>query len=557
MKKRLFVINFIFLLLILNFVNVNAYSPHYLPGGKNYISEENLVQNGSVIESINPILIKPYTEYTLSVDRDYAGEEFFSINVTYLNNDEYVLEYSGSAHNLGKEDTLIYDNEFQVWHLTFTTPANVNYLEFFFDDNREIQDGFYGIQLEEGIYPTAYEPYIEGTIIDTQSPYFIGAGTILSYFDQPITLSEIQSSLTAYDDIDGDLTANITIEEENYSNNMDVLGSYYVTFRVTDNSNNSTTTTINVEVVDVLPPIINGVPKVKAVYPNVYTAEEIKNMLTASDNYDNLTTTDIEIMTDNYTAFNNIIGEYSITFRLVDSSDNETIHVQPIEVVDESSPIFSGNINYQVSYSQKLSLEGIKSNLSVIDDYDESGLEIVLDSDNYSSNYNTIGNYEVIFSCTDSSGNKTTQLISINVVDEIGPLIYLDSSIIQTYTDTVLGLEDFVNLLNATKELDNTQPYFVTIRYDSYSKSANTPGNYNLYLDFEDGYGKIISKDFQIKVIEKSYDYIFVPQEQIIEQNSFFKRNSTLIIFSSSFIGAGGLVTGIYFLVKRKKLKLR
>lgn len=555
MKKRIFLINFIFILVLLNFVNVKAYSPHYLPGGKNYISEDNLIQSDTRIASVNPILVKPFTEYTFSVPRAYAELDFFSINLTYLENDDYITEYSGSANN-GDSEVLVFDTNLEVWFLSFITPANGNYLEFMFDDNRIVQEGFEGIQLEEGSMPTAYEPYIEGSVIDTQSPYFMGSGTIISYFDQPITIAEIQSTLTAYDDIDGDLTANITVEEENYSMNMDKVGSYSITFKVTDNSNNSTTTIISVEVVDILPPIITGLDKVKAVYPNVYTPEDIKNMLTASDNYDDLSVSDIEIVSDDYTGNNHIIGDYDITFKLADSSGNETIYVQQIEVVDEIAPIFSGNTNYQVSYSNQLNINTIKSSLTVIDDYDETGLEIVLDSDNYSSSSHVLGNYELLFSCTDTSGNKTTQIVNINVVDEIGPLIYLDSSIIQTYSDTVLGLEDFVNLLTSTNELDNNQPYFVTIRYDSYSKNADKPGSYHLYLDFEDGYGKVTSKDFQIKVIDRQYDYIFVPELPNVENESFFKQNSTWIITLASIIGVGSIGTGIYLFIRRNKLNL-
>ena len=71
MKKTIFAIILVLSLLFVSTISVSAYSPHYLPGGKNYISSDNVRKVGSNISTINPLLVKPYTEYTFSVSRDY------------------------------------------------------------------------------------------------------------------------------------------------------------------------------------------------------------------------------------------------------------------------------------------------------------------------------------------------------------------------------------------------------------------------------------------------------------------------------------------------------
>ena len=532
-------------------IRVNAYSPDYLPGGKNYISSDNIIKVDEIISTMNPFLVIPYTEYTFSVSTDYVDGRAFIGSISFYDNDSYLSE-------LSFDDSMMdFDNEFFSASLTFTVPTEANYLSFEFRDNGSYVSGteLIGVQLEEGNVMTAYEPYIQGSIIDTSSPYFIGSGTIISYFDQPITVSEIQSSLSAYDDIDGDLTANIIVYEDNYSTNMSVLGTYQVIFQVSDNSNNSTQITINVEVVDVLPPVFSVIGAVTAVYPNIYTVAEIISMLSASDNYDGDISSSINLVEDNYTLNASNTGSYQMDFMVSDSSGNVAYYTQDIIVVDNQGPVISGIDQINIGYNQILSVDSVKSNLNVVDNYDDSSiLNIVLDSDNYTINRSQLGVYTMQFSVTDSSGNKTTKIVTINVIDAIGPMVYLDSSIIQVYSNTVLALPDFAKLLVKTNELDKTQDYLISIRYDSYSKFANVPGTYHMYLDFEDGYGKITSKDFQIRVIDKSYDDVYIHEDVIDLPSTTLKPGLIFAISGAGLATLGSVGFVVIKLIKRRPI---
>ena len=532
-------------------IRVNAYSPDYLPGGKNYISSDNIIKVDEIISTMNPFLVIPYTEYTFSVSTDYVDGRAFIGSISFYDNDSYLSE-------LSFDDSMMdFDNEFFSASLTFTVPTEANYLSFEFRDNGSYVSGteLIGVQLEEGNVMTAYEPYIQGSIIDTSSPYFIGSGTIISYFDQPITVSEIQSSLSAYDDIDGDLTANIIVYEDNYSTNMSVLGTYQVIFQVSDNSNNSTQITINVEVVDVLPPVFSVIGAVTAVYPNIYTVAEIISMLSASDNYDGDISSSINLVEDNYTLNASNTGSYQMDFMVSDSSGNIAYYTQDIIVVDNQGPVISGIDQINIGYNQILSVDSVKSNLNVVDNYDDSSiLNIVLDSDNYTINRSQLGVYTMQFSVTDSSGNKTTKIVTINVIDAIGPMVYLDSSIIQVYSNTVLALPDFAKLLVKTNELDKTQDYLISIRYDSYSKFANVPGTYHMYLDFEDGYGKITSKDFQIRVIDKSYDDVYIHEDVIDLPSTTLKPGLIFAISGAGLATLGSVGFVVIKLIKRRPI---
>jgi hypothetical protein len=189
------------------------------------------------------------------------------------------------------------------------------------------------------------------------------------------------------------------------------------------------------------------------------------------------------------------------------------------------------------------------SNLSVTDNYDET-IPIIIESNTYKDYSDVIGQYEVLFSATDSSGNRTEKIVTMHVVDEIGPMIYLDSSVIQVYSDTVLQLPDFAHLLTKTNELDPYVDYRIIVRYDSYTKHASKPGTYHMKLTFKDNKEQAIDKDFEIKVIDKQVNDIVFGQK--IVQPSFYEKYKEYFIY-------GGLGTVfitsqiVWFFVYRKK----
>jgi hypothetical protein len=551
MRKTIITIVLFISLLSCILLNVKAYSPHYLPGGKNYISSDNIIKTDQTVYTLSPFLVKPYSHYTFSIERSYVDSPYFELNFYFLNDDVYVDEF-----NLTRVD-LEFDSMENIYYYTFLMPAETNYFEFDFVDGSMYVSGdeLVGVQLEEGTSYTAYEPYVEGTIIDTTSPYFVGSDTIVSYFDQPITLAEIQSSLTAYDDIDGNLTSNITVKSDNYTGNSDTLGTYQIVFSVSDNSSNTTELTVNVEVVDVLPPVFSEIGKIFAVFPNTYSAVDIKAMLSASDNYDGDISALITYVSDNYIENSEIVGEYQMTFMVTDSSGNSTEYIQVIEVIDDQSPVISGSDSINVGYNQLLTTDIVKSGLSVVDNYDDSqDLEIVLENDTYSSNSNLLGQYEMKFSVTDSSGNKSYKTVDINVVDEIGPIVYFDTSIIQIYSDTIMSLPDFAKLMFHTNELDPEKYYFITTRLDTYTRHYNIPGTYHMHIDFEDEYGEVTKREFRIEVIDRNYDYIYVPQPGLEQPVTTFHPRLLYVLGSSSLLMSSSVGLLVWQLLKRKKI---
>jgi len=509
MKKIFFVLLLTMITLMTASViaEVSAYSPDYLPGGKNYLAETNFEMQGSQYVSKDSFLVKSFTEYTLTIPGFYAEELFAWATWAFLDNGEYLDDMG-----IGPTGMTHYNDGTSDWYsYTFTTSAETNYLNLMFSDTDGyfLANGFYGFQLEEGDSFTGYEPYVDGNLVDTNAPYFQTHGTIISYFDSPITIEEIQAALVAYDDIDGDVTANIELITDGYSANAATLGTYEVIFQASDASGNISTTTIRIEVVDVLKPVFSEIGTVTAVFPNIFTPEEIRLLMTASDNYDGDISGDIVLVSDGYTENSEIVGIYPLEFSVTDSSGNTAYHIQYVEVVDAEGPIISGITSVAVGYDSLITPEEIMSNLGYTDNYDGSeSLQLVLESDAYTENHNELGLYAMTFSVTDSSGNTTYQTVEIQVVDELGPIVYFDDSIIRTYNDTVMSLPDFLQLMVNTNQIDGTSEYTVSILYDSYTRNANIPGTYHLTLKYVADDGTSFEKTLEIKVLERSPDYI-------------------------------------------------
>jgi hypothetical protein len=480
--------------------------------------------------------VKPYTDYTLTVPRSYWDEPWGEIEIEFFNQNQ-----SESIIYFDHDSMEYYDGGTeQYYYATFRTTSNTNYMSINFPEI----GGYFSVNylnnfmLEEGVESTGYEQYIEGDMIDTSAPYFQTSGKIISYVDQPITIQEIQSALTAYDAVDGDVTSSIQVVTDNYSSNANVLGTYNIVFEVSDQSGNTSDTTIIVEVVDILCPVFSEIEPIQAVFPNVYTSNELLNMMSASDNYDGDISNQIVIISDNYTANANTVGEYQMIFSVTDSSDNITNYTQIIQVIDNENPIISGVTEISIGYDNLISVDAVKTGLSFNDNYDEvEELELILVSDSYTDSSSVIGVYQMLFSVTDSSGNKTDQIVTINVVDEIGPVVYFNKSIIQTYDDVVMSLPDFVKLLRQSKEIDQHTEYLASIRYDSYTKNAKNPGTYHVSLLLKDNFGGEISKELEIRVVERPYDSINDDGDTNEAENDFLERNIEYIIgFGSAFI---------------------
>ncbi len=533
---------------------VRAYSPHYLPGGKNYLCVDNFQYASGVLSTIAPFLVKPYTDYALTIPRYYSeNAEGSNVRIQFWDDDEEMefLDYDAS---------LDFSSVFGVYYfyVTFKTPAGINYLSLSFEDGREplsladVAD----MMLEEGTSSTAasgIEAYVPGTITDVNGPYFAGNPIVISNVDDPVTTAEIAGAITAHDDVEGDVTDSIEIITDGYSGNGGTLGNYAILFEASDSLGNTTEFSVTVKVVDVTDPMITGPGSISVPHPQVKTVAELKSLLSASDNYDSAASLEIQLVSDGYTANSAVIGEYDVVFAVADSSGNEFSYTLTVCVVDTALPVFSGISEVTVGYDRTLSVEGVRSSLSALDGYDgDLTASILLESDGYTTHAHEVGEYILVFSVTDAHGNTQQKSVIVQVVDQIGPIVYFDASTIRIYDSAVLALTDFTTLLIRAGELDGETAYAVDIRFDSYTANATTPGTYHLSLNFTDPEGKVLMKTFQILVKESGNgNPDLLPG--VDKMSSWLDKNASWLV-GTAFLTAIAASWLVVFFLKRKPI---
>lgn len=555
--KKLFIIIMatIGILSGIGWVNALTYSPDYLPGGKNYLSSDNFSYANNFINTISPFAVRPHQEYTLSFPREFYDMGFITWTITYYENEDEV-----DILTFDSDDLYILSDGTDYGKCVFMTPANVNYLSLSISDNRDyLRDfGLAGIILEEGNQYTGYEAFIIGNLIDINGPVFYGSGVIIVNVDDPVMIEDITAGIVAYDAIEGDVSENIDIVTDPYSAHSGEIGEYQIKYSANDSMGNTTYFFITVKVVDITAPIITGIDEITLAYPNTISIEAIRSQLNASDNVDGVITTLITLDIDDYTAHQSSLGIYEVIFKVTDSSGNRAYKTVEIYVTDQTQPIFTGPTTFTIGYDSTLSIADIVASQTVQDNFDlDLSNAIIVKSDFFTPNRKIIGVYPVVLKVVDSSGNITEKTINVQVTDGIGPVVYLDTSIIMVYDTTILGLSDFTTILIKSGELDADQTYEVMIKFDTYTDQSTTAGVYHLALDFKNSAGEIeLSKTFQIVVKNKGVDFFY---DGPIEGDNEEQYEQIFILrywqyFASGVVFLLGIVLNVvWFMMYRKK----
>jgi len=240
---------------------------------------------------------------------------------------------------------------------------------------------------------------------DTVSPMITlnGAQTVQVELGQ----TYVDGGAIAADDTDGNISQLIVISNPV---NTAILGSYTVTYNVSDSAGNTANeVSRTVEVVDTQAPVITliGADAVTTTVGDPY----LDSGATAMDNADG----DIsaQILSTPSTLDTSNLGTFEIRFNVNDSSGNTASEVvRTVDVIDDISPIITllGDNPVYIEKGQNYSDSGA----SAFDNYDGT----VNVSSSGTVNVNTSGVYEITYEARDSANN----LASINRTVVVGGL---------------------------------------------------------------------------------------------------------------------------------------
>ncbi|AIO19260.1 hypothetical protein KQ51_01383 [Candidatus Izimaplasma bacterium HR1] len=250
------------------------------------------------------------------------------------------------------------------------------------------------------------------------------------------------------------------------------------------------------------------------------TVEEIQTELTATDPFDGDLTLEIYVVFDNYTGNESSLGDFIVVYGVTDSGDIETtiaitvrnVDVSPPEfvVVHESLTIHEGS-NLSLNLPDITATDIFEGDLT--EEIEITGLDLV-DPD-------VIGEYNLIYSVSDSSGNNITQTFVLSVIDGVAPILTGPEEIIKR-ADYILASDFYLEMYSAYDNVDGTLTSEIEVVGDNYLGNANVPGTYEVILRITDDSGNITSKTLLITVSNS------INALMIIDDYDFYVSNQDL-----------------------------
>ena len=323
------------------------------------------------------------------------------------------------------------------------------------------------------------------SVVDTTAPVI----TLLGSSQVNVEVGSIytDAGATATDNYDGDLTSQLVVV-----NNVDVntLGSYTVTYGVSDSSSNAASVvTRTVNVIDQTAPTITilGDNPVTIEAGSTYTDAGA----TATDNYNNDVTADI---TTASTVDSNTIGSYTVTYTVNDASGNQATAVRTVVVEDSTPPTITliGSNPASVEVGNSYSDAGA----TATDAYDGDITSSITTTSNV--NINTVGSYTVTYTVTDSSSNSATTTRTVNVVDTTAPVITLSGA---NPVDVDLGTTYNDAGATATDANDGDLTASITV---SSNVDTNTVGTYTVTYTVSDAAGNQATETRTVNVVDNN-----------------------------------------------------
>jgi len=344
---------------------------------------------------------------------------------------------------------------------------------------------------EEGLFPYGMEGYTKFYVYFELIPFensvpIITGDTLVVNIDNPLPEATLRAEISAWDDLDGDITANLvlvggTYESARLAGTLVVGNTYTIIYEVEDSSSNVTQATINVQVVDITKPVFgisNTTTQIS--YTQTLNLESFKANLLVTDNYDDTEDIVINILTNTYTANKLVPGSYTVVYRAIDTSTNYRDISITVVVIDDVGPVITGPNSFNVPLSPKTNISLILNQFTATDAIDgnvTSSIEVL--SDTYTAAA-TPGIYSVTIRFTDESGNTTNKTFTISMADGVPPILFITSGLLIGVNELqTLTVQQIITLLESQGTITG-----FTVLSNTYAGNEKTPGTYQMVVAY-------------------------------------------------------------------------
>jgi len=319
---------------------------------------------------------------------------------------------------------------------------------------------------------TEYVEYLKDTLLIVQSdmvftPYSIGknswvmisylndlpvladAGGVVSYEYGSTAPTYVTNNTSTFVDItDGDSSTGYTLVADNSLEDMDTVGTFDVTFTVTDSAGNvGVPLAITFTIVDTTIPVITDTVGATT-YEYGTTEPDWTIGVTALDGYDGDITSSI-VVTDTAVDMDTI-GTFDILYDVDDANSNSAVQVsRTITIEDTTLPVITDSIGastYEYGTAEPTWATGV----TALDDYgsvDLTGSIVITDT---AVDMNTIGTFDILYNVVDAQGNNAVQVVrTITIEDTTIPVITASGENVNTedasaWTSSATAADDYL-----------------------------------------------------------------------------------------------------------------
>lgn len=250
---------------------------------------------------------------------------------------------------------------------------------------------------------------------------------------------------------------------------------------------------------------ISGDAVVIADVDNAYTLDHYLEFFKAWDDIDGDISDLIYVIEDDYTGNESVLGSYDVTIGVEDSEGNEAtleVVIMVVDVVEPTGPSTSSVTN--VSYTSTYNLTNYISSYirpNFTDNYDDpSDLVITVKTDGYTSTKSVPGNKTVIYSVKDTSGNETLHTLTIQVVDNVGPVFTGGLETLNKSVNETITTAQILATQVAMDAVDGNVSSSIIVVSNTYVGNETTPGSYEIIIRAFDSQNNQTTRSITIEV---------------------------------------------------------
>jgi hypothetical protein len=394
--------------------------------------------------------------------------------------------------------------------------------------------------------------------VQDKEPILTGETAFVTNIDSPLPEATIRSYISAYDDVDGDITHLIQLVSTDYEEPYSV-GQFEIEYSVSDSSGNTASLLVYVLVRDITAPDTNANTIYQVSYTQTFDVAGLGTTIKTEGN-DNFYTPEqltVTVVSNGYTANKSNIGLYTITYSLKDPSGNERLIDVYVEVMDDVDPIVSYNPIIVKPATSNLILADIIEDITATDAISgnvTSSLEII--TDGYTGNGNKVGEYDIVFQVSDGAGNITEFTVTVQVMDNVPPVfMVIPGHFIRVEQIVTLTNEEIIDILQRTGQLQIAGPMSWSFISNEYIGNEQFPGLYAMSMRFVSPSGATEVESFVIEVLPSAdWDGVVEDAQEWYEEALTWMKENPLYT-ALAFVGVALSIIGLTVVVTQLTAK--